>query len=776
MDWQKITNAVETAQMRDGTIDEDFLNTLDIDSPDISDQVRRIIAQSQHADAFMMTAVGDFLPASKPLYSAGDVLGSWKIECLLGSGGMGDVYKAARADGLYEQTVAIKVMKGKNASRKERFDSERQRLASLNHPSIAKIIDGGVSEKGHSYMVMEYIEGHSLFDYVSTQKLSRTERLGLFRTICRAVSHAHSQLIIHRDIKSDNVLVDASAQVKLVDFGIATLIGGEDETQQGSFSLSAAAPEQLNGEPLSVQTDVFSLGIVLHQLITGKLPQRQANGSVLIKGDDVPKDLEAILETCLQHDPEDRYASVTALEKDIEAYQAHLPVSARQGSQFYRFGKLLKRAPIASALAAGFVAALTIGLGVSQHYANKANMEAQKAANELENTKWHLEKADMQSSISIVYVDAFQYAFGQDEKTEILSQRLKDYLAINEKKDMPDDPLSMAQKSYAIGKHFLSRNDYLNARAAFEPWVTEGYGGDDMLLAIGQANLGHAYKNLGETKLAGGMFRKAEVFYRGTPYENSADHMAVAVSAALLLDDEDLMIRARKIVETMLETEENSFMKMYMHSQISKMESKIGNWSESYTALASAIEVIDSGAISASYGLGGTRLSMAQMDVFFKQNFEPARKQIESVKARAQEIKGESQTLGATYELEAIIHWMEGDYETALPLIEQGGLMTKTYTGLSKTYAQSLAFKTIIEADAGKYTQALQTIDLLAKVPTDKAGEWLALAALCVEARQKGISAAQVLYDAKPLDVSKIRLNLRQGFLLNLLEKEGLKT
>ena len=772
MDWQIITNAVETARMPNGTIDEDFLNTLDTNSPEISNEVRRIIQQNQHANAFMMTAVGDFLPPSKALYSTGDVLGSWKIDSLLGSGGMGDVYKAERADDLYEQTVAIKVMKGKNQSRKERFNRERQRLASLNHPNIAKIIDGGLSNKGHPYMVMEYIEGRTLLDYVNSHAINRTARLNLFRTICHAVSHAHSQLIIHRDIKSDNVLVDINGQVRLVDFGISTLVGGEDEAGIGSFSLTAASPEQLNGEPLSIHTDIFSLGLLLYQLLTGKLPSRQADGSVQLMTDGMPKDLQAILEACLKYDPANRYTSVAVLDKDIEAYQAHLPVSARQGSQFYKFGKLLKRAPIASTLAAGFVTALVIGLGVSQHFARKANIEAQKAATELKNAQWNLEKADMQSSISIVYVDAFQYAFGRDKNSQLLTQRLKEYLTISQKSD---DPLSRAQKSYAIGNHFLSRNDYLSARAAFEPWVTEGYGGDDMLLALGQANLGHVYKNLGEKKLAGTMFQKAEFFYRGTPYENSADHMVAAVSAALLSDDKELMKRARTIVTTMLKTEENPFMKMYMYAQISKIESKAGNWDRAHAAQTSAVEIIDSGALATTYGLDSARLTKAEMDIFLKQNFELAKKQIQSVQAYGKTDKGESQSLGSAYELESIIHWMQGDYEAALPLIEQSRIQLKKYSGMSNAYAQNLAFKVILQTDAGKFTQAVQTIDVLAEIPNNKTDGWLALVSLYVEARRNGINAAQYLYDAKPLDTSKMKLNLRQKFILELLEKEGLK-
>lgn len=775
MDWQRITNAVKTAQMGDGTIDERFLDTLDKDSPDISAEVRRIINRSQVANAFMMTAVGDFLPISDALFSADDIIGPWKIESLLGTGGMGEVYKARRADGLYDQTVAIKVMKGQSESRKERFNSERQRLASLNHPNIAKIFDGGLTANDYPYMVMDYIEGLSLFNYVTSHKLTRTARLDLFRTICRAVSHAHSQLIIHRDIKSDNVLVDADAQVKLVDFGIATLIGEEDETKHGSFSLSSAAPEQLNNGALSVQTDIFALGLLLHQLLTDELPERRANGGVSIRISDLPKDLEAILETCLKHDPADRYQAAAALEKDVEAFQAHLPVSARQGSQFYKLGKLLKRAPIASTLAAGFVAALIIGLSTSQYYSKKATAEAQKAADELVIAEWNFQKADILGSVANSYVDAFQYAFGQDNNADLLTQRLLEYLAISQKEDRVDSPLSAAQKSYAVGRHFLSRNDYVNARAALEPWVTEGYGGSEQLLRFGQANLAHAYRNLGKPDLAAELFKSVELFYRNSPEKNSYEHMAMAVSAALLSEDEDLTNGARMITNTLLEAEDGPQMKMYMYSQMARMESKIGNWEGAYEALTSTVSIIESGTIGASSGSDTEQINLAQMDVFHKQDLVSARKRIEAVKDVAKTHKGESKTLGVAYELEAVIYWIEGDYDTAQTLIEKGNILTKKYTGLSDSYAHGLLFQVVIKADAGKFDEAHKVLSHLGEIPTSDSATWLAVAKLYVEARENGMGAAQIFYNSQGLELSKIRLNLRQNYLLSILEKDGLK-
>jgi len=326
MDWQKLTAAVTFGQTLEPDALDAYLVTLSENSPEISEEVRRIIQNARQRDAFMMTAVGDYLPDEKPLYKQGDVIGQWQIDSLLGSGGMGDVYKAGRVDKLYDHTVALKVMRGDDERRKARFDRERQRLATLKHTGIAAIIDGGVSNQGYPYMVMDYVDGQPVFDYVQQKTINDRQILDLFRQVCAAVSHAHNNLILHRDLKSGNILVDSSGHIKLIDFGIATLLEGDQNTEAGPFSLATAAPEQLNGEQVSVQTDIFALGAVLHQLLTGALPIRQPNGSVQVKAENLGRDLEAILDKSLHIEPTRRYETVAA-------YSSLSNISTCQGAE-----------------------------------------------------------------------------------------------------------------------------------------------------------------------------------------------------------------------------------------------------------------------------------------------------------------------------------------------------------------------------------------------------------------------------------------------------------
>lgn len=207
-------------------------------------------------------------------------LGAYRLEKLLGRGGMGLVYLGRRADASFEQRVAVKLLRPELASPDlvRRFQTERQALANLAHPNIARLLDGGETEDGLPYLVMEYVEGVPLEEHCAAKRLSVEERLALFATICGAVEEAHRNLIVHRDIKPANILVDAGGTVKLLDFGIAKLLDeGDDEGRAATRALgyatpAFASPEQLAGGAITTATDVYALGVLLYRLLTGRHP------------------------------------------------------------------------------------------------------------------------------------------------------------------------------------------------------------------------------------------------------------------------------------------------------------------------------------------------------------------------------------------------------------------------------------------------------------------------------------------------------------------------
>jgi len=313
--------------------------------------------------------------------AAGQRVGPYRLVRELGSGGMAVVWLAAREDGQFQQQVAIKFMKqglhGREAQR--RFLQERQILARLQHPAIAQLLDGGVTDEATPYFVMERVEGVPVTTYGRERGLDSGGRLRVFLQICDAVQYAHRNLIVHRDLKPSNILVDRDGHVKLLDFGIAKLTGeARDpdtaaETVDRALTPEYAAPEQLRGEPVSTSTDVYALGVLLHEMLTGARPGQAAVERPL-RGD-----LDRIVLTATHDAPDRRYASAEALAIDVRRHLAGLPIAARGDAWSYRAGKFLRRHRLGAAAAAVVALTLVGGLATTTWQARRAGLEARKA-------------------------------------------------------------------------------------------------------------------------------------------------------------------------------------------------------------------------------------------------------------------------------------------------------------------------------------------------------------------------------------------------------------
>ncbi len=356
-----------------------------------------------------------------PASAIGSLIGPWRVLREIGRGGMGVVYLVERADGQYEQRAALKLMRasGDPASLRRRFLRERQILAKLEHPHITRLLDGGVTAAGEPYFALEFIDGEPLLAHLASRP-DLGARLRLFLEICEAVKFAHRQLVVHCDIKPSNVLVDRDGHVKLLDFGIASLLGpaatAADETQLQALTPAYAAPEQLRGEPVTTATDVFALGAVLHEMLTGvRAYQLGANASSLDRlaaisnprralpssavdrrpastqrepYPPVPArllrgDLDVITETALQAEPERRYATVDALADDVRRHLEGAPIAARRASATYRFGKFVARHRLGVGLAAVALLALLAALATAllqARLAREQTAQAQAAA------------------------------------------------------------------------------------------------------------------------------------------------------------------------------------------------------------------------------------------------------------------------------------------------------------------------------------------------------------------------------------------------------------
>jgi tetratricopeptide (TPR) repeat protein len=318
-------------------------------------------------------------------------VGPYEIDRLLGRGGMGAVYLAHRADGQFDQRVAIKLIDLPLATDffRERFRQERQILAGLQHPYIARLLDGGVTADGDLYLAMEFVDGTPIHRFCDARKLGVFERLKLFVCVCEAVQFAHQNLVVHRDLKPDNIFVAEDGTPRLLDFGTAKLTSPNlaaqegDLTRQGfqAYTPQYASPEQVLGNPITTASDTYSLGVLLYLLLTGSLPYeiKDLNQADLIRVicQEPPRrptvapgsnrrldgDLEAILQKALRKEPQERYRTAEQLAADIRDYLEGRPVEARKGTFRYRAGKFIRRNRVAIAAAA--LLALTLAAGVA---------------------------------------------------------------------------------------------------------------------------------------------------------------------------------------------------------------------------------------------------------------------------------------------------------------------------------------------------------------------------------------------------------------------------
>lgn len=357
--------------------------------------------QDQHSEIINQ----QLLDMSHPL-AKGQVLGAYKIEQEIGRGGMGIVFLAHRADGSYEQKVAIKIAPSfASSAEHKRFQQERQILAQLQHPNIAVLLDGGATTEQRPYLVMEYIEGQSITQYCQIKQLSLSERIHLFLDVCQAVSYAHSHLVVHGDIKPENVLVDEQGQVKLLDFGVSKILKTDNNQLTNSLAnitLAYASPEQVKGEQITTATDVYGLGSLLYEMLAGQAPHNLSEQSPekiinticlnepermsvcsqknehLIAYQSLKGDLDNIVIMALDKLPSRRYVSAQDLSRDLKCYLYNEEVTATKPSLGYKLKKLLLRHPLPFGLSSALAISLVGGLIVSLNLSNSLSIEKQK--------------------------------------------------------------------------------------------------------------------------------------------------------------------------------------------------------------------------------------------------------------------------------------------------------------------------------------------------------------------------------------------------------------
>ncbi|HEY3662037.1 MAG TPA: serine/threonine-protein kinase [Chthoniobacterales bacterium] len=383
---ERIADLVENAFELEGAARSAYLAQACGDDRELHAEVEALLQEEARAAGLMSTPAVEFgaellrEEAADGELSAGEMLGDYRIISLLGEGGMGEVYLAD--DTHFGRQVAIKLIKQGFGTREfiRHFRQEERILAALTHPNIARLYGGAVTDKGLPYFVMEYVEGIPLETYSSQHALGIRDRLSLFRKVCAAVSYAHQNLVIHRDLKPANIRVTAEGEPKLLDFGIARLLDpttaetdNRTVTSAHAMTPGYASPEQRRGDRMTTASDVYSLGVVLYELLAGKKPGIRKDGEPELQKLDA--DLDNIILKALRPEAERRYSSVGQFSEDIRRYLEGLPIIARKDTFSYRTSKFVGRHKIALAVTAS-VALLLIGATIVATWeAHRANQE-----------------------------------------------------------------------------------------------------------------------------------------------------------------------------------------------------------------------------------------------------------------------------------------------------------------------------------------------------------------------------------------------------------------
>jgi serine/threonine protein kinase/tetratricopeptide (TPR) repeat protein len=529
--WSQATRIFSQAVELDGEERDRHLEEACRDAPALRSLVGRLLAADLDVGTVLEQGPNVLFEVGEP--ELPESLGPYKIVGELGRGGMGTVLLGQRADGRFDRSVAIKVISGGFDSQeiRERFEAEVRILAGLEHPGIARLYDAGVDD-GRPYLVMEYVEGQRIDRFCDDARLGVEERLRIFQQVCRAVQFAHQNLVIHRDLKPSNILVDDTGRVRLLDFGIAKLTeeGSDAGPQPTRFALTPeyASPEQLRGKPLSTVSDVYTLGIVLYEMLTGRRPYeappgdlaaavestgrepsspstvvarafeaRAADGSTrtvtpeavgsarastperlrkALKGD-----LDQIVLKSLRPDPSSRYPSAEALAEDVGRFLDGLPVTARPDSFGYRAGRFVRRHRVGVSAASVAALALLATSGIARRQANVASDErdsAQRAYGFLE---------DLLTS-----PDPFR---GQGVRAD--SVRMIDFIDYAAKRideDLTEEPVARARMLTTLGRVYLNLGRLADAEPVLAQAVAanRAIGGASPELAEAQLYLGFA--------------------------------------------------------------------------------------------------------------------------------------------------------------------------------------------------------------------------------------------------------------------------------------------
>jgi serine/threonine protein kinase len=508
--WQEVSPYLDHALSLSQEDRNAWLESFSAERPDLAGLMQKLL------EHHLVAAQESFLEQQPSLpiivSTAGQIIGPYTLISLLGQGGMGTVWLAERSDGRFERRVAIKFLRFSVATQggAERFKREGKILGQLSHPHIAELMDAGVTLTGEPYLVLEYVEGEPIDCYCDNHHLDIESRIRILLDVLSAVAHAHASLVVHRDLKPSNIFVRNDCQVKLLDFGIAKLLGNETGSADatlltleggGAITPQFAAPEQITGAAITTATDVYALGIVLYMLFTGQHPVGNSTRSAaeLVKAiteteplrvsnaaascaeaeavardrsatpDKLHRqlrgDLDTIVAKALKKTPHERYPSSQALADDLQRYLGHEPISARPDTFAYRARKFIRRNRVAAALSAFALLALGAGVAGTLIQAHTARLQRDAA----------LRERDRAQRITDFTIGMFKVSDPSEKVGNAVTAReVLDKASNNIANSLSKDPDLQAQMMHVMGKAYSSLGLHQRAQALFEQSIRAG--------------------------------------------------------------------------------------------------------------------------------------------------------------------------------------------------------------------------------------------------------------------------------------------------------------
>lgn len=797
-DWKQMFELLDTALDLPPTERDSWIDSLSGDYARLKPALRELLAKhaTRNSDEFLrempqftsLTGINTS-PLSTP--SPGNHVGPYRLVLELGRGGMGSVWLAERADGTFKRNVALKLPHvtwiGGLA---ERMARERDILATLEHPNIARLYDAGVDDLGRPFMAMEYVEGVTIDRYCAQHSPSIEQIFQLILQVARAVAHAHARLVVHRDLKPSNILVTAAGSVRLLDFGVAKLLENQpgEQTQFAvrAFTPEYAAPEQIKSEPINTATDVYSLGVVSYQLLTGALPYspKHTGGAQLERaiteidaslasttaqdhhrGRRLRGDIDAILNRALKKDPAQRYASADAFALDIEQHLQGRPIQARPDSAWYRFSKFVSRNRVGTAAAAAVLIAILAGASVAIWQAREAREQAARTAVERDIAR---RAAAREEAVRMYLTRMFRTSVTADGSTPTTAKTMLDRSAERVLQEYRDDPYLAGKVVETLADLYGALEDVAGQVPLLEGYLKQaGPEADPETVALVKQKLAHAELARGNLQRAAELLPPAEQFWNTDRKRYAEQHLEwLTIKARLLRAQGDLTgsiaTNEQAISERIALSGENHSETATLYNSLGIALMNANRLQEATAAYRKALGIHDALGSGEDVPALVMRANVGTLS-YRVGRIADAERELKHAFQGQRAISGDSAAVAASMGQYGSLQTALGRPDQAIPILEEASRMAEKFTARgSALHVQNQTFLAEAHAAAGRSQQAAQIADEALTLARKQFGDdhYFAQRARLAKAR---LTATQQPFQKASAELADIITKLRAG-------------